>query len=158
SANGTVVFALRFSPDGRQIAFAEYEGPKEHVVGVVDLSGRKKILSRGWEIISTLAWHPSTGEIWFSGRKKSVDVGVIELHAVSLSGVERLVGENPQLLTVEDIAHGGRVLARSDDWPETMICSPPGSQRELDLTWLDFSQGEALSTDGQDLLFREGGA
>jgi len=39
-----------------------------------------------------------------------------------------------------------------------MMCLPPGATREVDLTWLDFSQSVALSRDGQDLLFVEGGA
>jgi len=71
---------------------------------------------------------------------------------------ERLVAQTPQLLIVEDIAPDGRVLARSDDWPEIMMCQPPGASREVNLTWLDFSEGVALSADGQDLLFIEGGA
>jgi eukaryotic-like serine/threonine-protein kinase len=68
------------------------------------------------------------------------------------------VAQNPQLIIVEDIAPNGRVLARSDDWPETMVCLPPGAAREKDLTWLDFSESVALSDDGHDLLFVEGGA
>ena len=152
------VVGLRFSPDGRQIAFIESERGSGFAVGVVDLSGRKKILSPGWEIVSSLAWHPGTGELWFSGRKLNIGIGVVELHAVSPAGVERLVAQNPQLLIVEDIARDGRVLARSDDWPETMMCLPPGASREVNLTWLDFSQSLALSADGQDLLFMEGGA
>ena len=155
---GGGIIGLRFSPDGKQIAFSESLGPGNQAVGVVDRSGKRKILSSGWEIVSSLAWHPVTHEIWFSGRKKGVRIGVVELYAVSLSGAERLVAENPQLLIVEDIAQDGRVLARSDDWPETMMCLPPGAPREVDLTWLDFSQGVALSADGQDLLFIEGGA
>src|SRR4030095_17117925 len=85
-------------------------------------------------------------------------IGVVELHAVSLSGKERLVAQNPQLIIVEDIAPDGRVLARSDAGPETMVCLAPGAPREADLTWLDFSESVALSADGQDLLFIEGGA
>ena len=38
------------------------------------------------------------------------------------------------------------------------MCLPPGAQRELNLTYLDFSQGVSLSDDGRDLLFIEGGA
>lgn len=127
-------------------------------MGVVDLAGKARILSTGWEIISSLAWHPGTGELWFSGRRLNASIGVVELHAVSLSGAERLVAQTPQLLIVEDIAQDGRVLARSDDWPETMMCLPPGAAREVNLTWLDFSQSVALSADGKDLLFVEGGA
>jgi hypothetical protein len=152
------IVGIRFSPDGRRIAYSTSKGPADWGVGVVDLSGNRKTLVAGWEIISSVAWHPDTGEIWFSGRNRSANIGVVELHAVSLSGEQRVVGRTPQLLIVQDIARDGRVLARSDDWPETMICLPPGGSRELDLTWLDFSQDVALSKDGQEVLFMEGGA
>jgi eukaryotic-like serine/threonine-protein kinase len=152
------IVGIRFSPDGRRIAYSMGKGPSNWDVGVVDLAGKRKTLVTGWEIISSVAWHPVTGEIWFSGRNRSANIGVVELHAVSLSGEQRVVGRTPQLLIVQDIGKDGRVLARSDDWPETMICMPPGGSRELDLTWLDFSQDVALSRDGQDILFMEGGA
>ena len=156
SAEGRV-HALRFSPDGRRIAFLERRGLTDDV-GVVDLTGKKTILSEGWNTATSLAWHPTTGEIWFSAREGGARLGVIELYAVSLSGVRRTVAQTPQLLIVQDIARDGRVLARSDDWPMTMMCLPPGAPREVDLTWLDFSAGRALSDDGRDLVFIEGGA
>jgi predicted Ser/Thr protein kinase len=158
SSETTKVISLRFSPDGRRIAFTEWRGRKSFAVCVVDLAGQRKDLSTGWEIITSLAWHPGTGELWFSARQAEVRIGVVELHAVSLAGAERLVAQNPQLLIVEDIARDGRVLARSDDWPATMMCLPPGASREVDLTWLDFSHGLALSADGREVLFMEGGA
>ena len=157
-ANGNSVFALRFLPDGKQIAYAVQGQDDAQALGVADLAGKKRILTSGWEIISSIAWNPVAKEIWFSGRKKANQIGVVELHAVSLSGKERLVAQNPQLIIVEDIAPTGRVLARSDDWPETMVCLASGASREADLTWLDFSESVALSDDGQDLLFSEGGA
>jgi dipeptidyl aminopeptidase/acylaminoacyl peptidase len=156
SAEG-LVHALRFSPDGRRIAFLERRGSLD-AVGVVDLTGKRTILSEGWNTAMSLAWHPATGEVWFSAREGGSSLGVIELYAVSLSGVRRTVAQTPQLLIVQDIARDGRVLARSDDWPMTMMCLPPGASREVDLSWLDFSNGRALSDDGQDLLFTEGGA
>ncbi|MEO8188806.1 MAG: protein kinase [Acidobacteriota bacterium] len=158
SATNGQIAGIRFSPDGRRIAYSMEKGPNNWDVAVVDLAGEIKTLVTGWEIIASLAWHPVTGEIWFSGRNRTGNIGVVELHAVSLSGEQRVVGRTPQLLIVQDIARDGGVLARSDDWPETMICMPPGGSRELDLTWLDFSQDVALSKDGQDVLFMEGGA
>ncbi len=155
---GHMVGGMRFSPDGRHIAYSEFRGSSDHALGVVDLSGNRKILSEGWEIISSFAWHPGTGEIWFSGRKRGVGIGVVELHAITLTGAERLVAQSPLLVIVEDIARAGRVLARADDWPETMMCLPPGASQEINLTWFDFSQSSALSADGQDVLFLEGGA
>jgi len=154
----THVFALRFLPDGKQIAYLVVRGLQDQAVGIVDLAGKSRILTSGWEIISSIAWNPVSKEIWLSGRKRTNHIGVVELHAISLSGKERLVAQNPQLIIVEDIAPDGRVLARSDDWPETMVCLAPGAPRENDLTWLDFSESVALSADGQDLLFIEGGA
>ena len=156
SAEGQV-HALRFSPDGRRIAFLQGRGRIDDV-GVVDLTGKKTILSKGWNSAMSLAWNPPTGEIWFSAREGGGRMGVIELHAISLSGVLRTVAQTPQLLIVQDIARDGRVLAQSDDWPMTMMCLPPGGPREVDLTWLDFSSTRALSDDGQDLLFTESGA
>jgi hypothetical protein len=38
-----------------------------------------------------------------------------------------------------------------------MICLPPGSPRETDLSWFDFSIGRGLSDDGKTVLFDEGG-
>ena len=102
SAEGRV-HALRFSPDGRRIAFLERRGLTDDV-GVVDLTGKKTILSEGWNTATSLAWHPITGEIWFSAREGGARLGVIELYAVSLSGVRRTVAQTPQLLIVQDIA------------------------------------------------------
>ena len=39
------VLGLRFSPDGRQIAFIEANGPSNFSLGVVDLTGKARILS-----------------------------------------------------------------------------------------------------------------
>ena len=39
-----------------------------------------------------------------------------------------------------------------------MMCRSPGADREIDLTWLDFSESRSLSDDGRLVLFTEGGA
>jgi eukaryotic-like serine/threonine-protein kinase len=147
----------RFSPDGRSIAFVR-GGANGDAIGVVDLDGKSRIVSEGWEFVASLAWHPRTGEIWFSSRGINDKLGIMNLHAVKPSGVHRVVSRSPLLTIVEDISRDGRVLARSDDWPTTMICQPPGQSREVDLTWLDFSEVVDLSDDGQDLVFAETGA
>jgi hypothetical protein len=151
------VRSARFSPDDRRIAFVRGASDRFEV-GVVDLDGRQTILCSGLDIVTSLAWHPRTGEIWFSAREREARFGVIEVQAVSLSGKRRVVARAPTLLVVEDIAPDGSVLVRSDDWPTTMTCLPPGGSREVDLSWLDFSTDVALSADGRDLLFKEGGA
>ena len=156
--NGQVI-GLRFSPDGRRIAFIEASGPSNFALGCGGpRRARRRSCRRDGKSSRRSRGTPATGEIWFSGRRAASASGVVELHAVTLAGPQRLVAQTPQLLIVEDIGRDGRVLARSDDWPETMMCLPPGASREVNLTWLDFSEGAALSADGQDLLFIEGGA
>ncbi|HTR02971.1 MAG TPA: protein kinase [Thermoanaerobaculia bacterium] len=152
------VVALRFLPDGKRIAYTLAVGEGGQAIGITDLEGKARVLTTGWETICSIAWNAVAKEIWFSGRQKDNHIGVVELHAVSLSGRERLVAQNPQLIIVEDVAPDGRVLARSDDWPETVMCLAPGASREQELTWFDFSEGVALSDDGRDLLLVEGGA
>ena len=151
------VHGVRFSPDGRQVAFIR--GTLGHfAIGVADLAGKETILLDGLDFATSLAWHPKTGEIWFSARERNSLFGVIELQSISLSRKRRVVARAPTLLVVEDIAPDGSVLVRSDDWPTTMRCLPPGASREVDLNWLDFSDGADLSSDGRDLLFCEAGA
>jgi len=145
----------RFSPDGRWIAFFESSGPRASVA-VVDLAGKKKTLSEGWETAPSLAWNPRTGEIWFSARAFA-SFGVVDLQAVTLSGKHRVVARGPRLLLVQDIRSDGRVLLRVDDWTETTMALAPGAARETDLTWLDDTLVADLSSDGQNLLFTEGG-
>jgi hypothetical protein len=155
--SGDTVYGARFSPDGRTIAFVR-GGVGRNAVGVVDLAGNIQILSDSFEFVPSLAWHPLTGEIWVSARERGAGFGVVEIQAISLSGKKRVVARAPTLLVVEDIAPDGSVLVRSDDWPTTMTCLPPGAAKPVDLSWLDFSVSVALSRDGRDLLFREGGA
>ncbi|MEO8585535.1 MAG: serine/threonine-protein kinase [Acidobacteriota bacterium] len=147
---------VRFSPDGRRIAYSSFSFAKGHLLGVTDLDGNRKILCDGLDYAASLAWHPRTGEIWFSARERGSPFGAIELQAVSLSGKRRVILRAPTAL-VEDIAPDGRVLVRSDESPTTMTCLPPGASHEVDLSWQDFSTGIDLSDDGRELLFTETG-
>jgi dipeptidyl aminopeptidase/acylaminoacyl peptidase len=58
---------------------------------------------------------------------------------------------------IQDIARDGRVLLKQAQWPTSMICLPPGSSKEVDLSWFDFSHGTGISDDGKNILFNEGG-
>jgi Tol biopolymer transport system component len=154
---GNDVFAVRFSPDGQRIAFVRGTAGRNDV-GVVDRSGRTTTLSTGYEFVASLAWNPKSGELWVSARDRDSPFGVVEIQAVSSSGKARVVARAPTLLLVEDIAADGTALVRSDDWPTTMRCLPPGVARDVDLSWLDFSKSIDLSRDGRTVVFTEGGA
>jgi Tol biopolymer transport system component len=155
-----VLGELRFSPDGRQIAFWEYvpSGPRVAVVSS-DGSGRR-VLSDGWRIASFgLAWSPSGREIWFTaigGQTSSADATARAVYAVDLSGRVRLVSRMPGSLVLFDVARDGRVLmAHSAEGPG-LVARAPGASAELDLSWLAVSFLGDLSQDGRLALFTDG--
>jgi hypothetical protein len=147
---------VRFSPQGDLIAFVE-NGPIGNSICVVDRSGKRRVISSGWDDPVDLAWNPVSGEIWFTAREAHGSSGGLVLHAISLAGKHRVVARVPGLLLIQDIARDGRVLLKQTKWPTSMICLPPGSSNEVDLAWFDFSHGKDLSNDGKSILFDEGG-
>jgi hypothetical protein len=153
--------SVRFSPDGKQIAAVENSsgsGESASLVVFDVASGRKRTVSSGWGgAAQGLAWHPRTGEIWFSPR--DVEPGsVLMVCAVDPStGKSRVVARPPGVTVVQDIAPDGRVLMKVDDWHESVMYGQVGSQAETNLSWLDFSLVRDLSDDGKSLLIQEDG-
>lgn len=161
ATEGMSLASIRFSPDGRQIAAvenlrSESEGASLVVFDVP--SGKKRTVSSGWGFASPgLAWHPRTGEIWFSPR--DVQPGsVLMVCAVDPStGKSRVVARPPGIAVVQDIAPDGRVLMKVDDWHESVMYGQIGSTAETNLSWLDFSKVMDISDDGKMLLLDESG-
>jgi Tol biopolymer transport system component/predicted Ser/Thr protein kinase len=146
----------RVSPKGDFVAFMDHsnQGDDGGSVAVVDLSGKKKNLTRDWYGTQGLAWSPDGREVWFTASELGLDH---YLSAVSLSGEERLVTRIPGTLVVFDIWRDGRVLlARAGRRREIMALSE-GAAKERDLSWLDYSYPADLSADGKIVLFDEEG-
>jgi len=146
----------RISPQGDQIAFVEHPLRRDDAgnVMVLNLSGKAKLLSTGWETVWGLAWPPSGSEIWFTGTK--IGYGRY-LAAVSLSGKERLLAREPGTLTLQDVARDGHVILTRDVPRVGMVGVGTGESKERDLSWLDWSAPRDLSPDGKILLFTESG-
>jgi len=146
----------RVSPKGDLVAFIEHPVRRDDAgsIATVDPSGRKKTLSTGWETAWGLGWSPNGNEIWFSSTR--VGYGRY-LSAVTLSGKERLLAREPGTLTLQDIAKDGRVLITRDVPRVGMVGMTAGSNKERDLSWLDWSAPKDLSRDGKKLLFTESG-
>jgi dipeptidyl aminopeptidase/acylaminoacyl peptidase len=123
-------------------------------IALVDLAGKAKILSAGWETVWGLGWAPKGGEIWFSSTKLGYGR---YLSGVSVSGKERLLAREPGTLTLQDVARDGRVLLTRDVPRVGMVGLTVGSNKERDLSWMDWSAPKDLSTDGKTLLFTESG-
>ena len=146
----------RVSPKGDMVAFIEHPVRRDDAgtIGVVDLAGKKKTLSTGWETAWGLGWSPNGNEIWFSSTRLGYGR---YLSAVTLAGKERLLAREPGTLTLQDVAKDGRVLITRDVPRVGMVGMSAGSIKERDLSWLDWSAPKDLSLDGKQLLFTESG-
>jgi eukaryotic-like serine/threonine-protein kinase len=146
----------RVSPKGDLVAFIEHPVRRDDAgtIAVVDLAGKKKTLSTGWETAWGLGWSPNGNEIWFSSTRLGYGR---YLSAVTLSGKERLLAREPGTLTLQDVAKDGRVLITRDVPRVGMVGMIAGATKERDLSWLDWSAPKDLSADGKQLLFTESG-
>ncbi|MGD1021830.1 MAG: winged helix-turn-helix domain-containing protein [Candidatus Sulfotelmatobacter sp.] len=146
----------RVSPKGDQIAFLDHPFyPDDRgTVSIVDLAGRKKVLSSGWETEEGLAWSPEGKEVWFSAAPAGLER---RIYAVDLSGRQRLVFRVPGGVTLHDIASDGRVLLTRDQQRKGIMALGPGATKERELSWMDWSFPADLSADGNILLFDEQG-
>ncbi|HEX9304741.1 MAG TPA: protein kinase [Thermoanaerobaculia bacterium] len=144
----------RISPDGKRIAFFEHPTKYDDRggVAVVDLSGRKKVLSDGYWGEEGLAWSPDSREVLFSAGDSWSN---FKVHSVTLDGRLRIAAESAGGLTILDVAPDGRWIASRDDFFRDMPVQAPGESTERDLSWLDLSAASSLSPDGKMLLFSE---
>jgi predicted Ser/Thr protein kinase len=146
----------RVRPDGKTVAFVDHPqaGDDGGAVTVIDLAGKKTILSDGWDSLQGLAWSPDSNEIWFTATRTGGDRS---LYATDLSGKVRLLARVPGELTILDVGKEGNVLLTRGNDRAGMIGLAPGEPKEKDLSWLDWSAPGSLSADGKMILFFESG-
>jgi Tol biopolymer transport system component len=144
----------RFSRKGDRIAFFEHpiKFDDRGLVGVVDLSGKKTVLSEGYWGLEGLAWSSNGDEVLYSGGAAYSN---FDIYAVNLAGKRRVALQSPGGLTIQDVAADGRWIASRDDHYRELAVLAPGQDRERDLSWLDLSYPVSLSPDGKTLLFTE---
>jgi hypothetical protein len=146
------------SPDGMQIAL--YLMPNGYMsnegdICVIDASGQKRTLSKRWNETRGLAWSSDGNEVWFSATRAGFSQG---LHAVTLSGRERLVARPPGNIVLQDIAPDGRVLLTFGQGRRYELRGRmAGDNAERNLSWLDGTFSPVLSPDGTQMLFQEWG-
>jgi len=153
------VTGIRISPNGDRIAFFEHPiwGDIGGSVSVLDLTGKKKVLSSRWKALIGLAWSPNGDEVWFTGSRETKGGG-FNLFAVTPSGTERRLHSTPSSLQILDISRDGRrVLVRRLTPRAVLMGLAPGDSTERELSWFDFSTAADLSSDGKTLLFYEWG-
>lgn len=149
---GSIRF-VRFSRDGRRIAFIEDENGRgiSGTLSVVDVaSGRVSVLTERWASIRGLAWSPTDDEVWFTAAGAATNRA---LRAVTLRGNDRLLSQAPGALTLWDVTRDGRLLLTRDEERQAIVGQPPGETTERELSWFDNSAIADLSPDGRLLLF-----
>jgi serine/threonine protein kinase len=146
----------RVSPSGDRIAFADHETwPDDRgAIAIVDLAGRKRTLSTGWESVEGLAWSPDGREVWFTAAKAG---SAGDLHAVDLEGRERLIARVPGGFLLQDLFRDGRALLTRDTERLSIFGAGPEDTKERDLSWLEYSFPGDLSSDGRSILLSEQG-
>ncbi len=144
----------RVSPDGQFVAFIEHPLTDDlaGAVGIVDLAGRKRVVSAAWGLVLTLDWSARGDELWFSAAGRT-DTPGMAIRAVTLSGKERVVITSPGWFGLHDVARDGRLLMSRETMRSTILFGGQGLERERDLSWSDISDVVSLSADGKTLLF-----
>jgi eukaryotic-like serine/threonine-protein kinase len=143
----------RFSPNGDRIAFMEHSnlGDDRGWVSIVDLTGRKRRISREFSSEQGLAWSARGDEVWFTA---SLSGEPFVLYSVTLGGKEHAVDRVPTNLMLHDIARDGTALLSSDKYSTPIIALPPGQNTEQDISSLDGIGVFDMSADGKTFLFQ----
>ena len=146
----------RVSRDGEWVAFLEHPAVADDAggVAVVDRTGNRKALVTGFAAVWGLAWSPDGREVWFTGAPTGI---ARALYAVDLSGHRRVLARVAGSIRLDDVAASGRVLLTHEHIKQRLVALGAGDARERDLSWLDYSLAEAISPDGREILFVEGG-
>ncbi|MCU1308782.1 MAG: serine/threonine protein kinase [Acidobacteriaceae bacterium] len=145
---------LRFSHSGDKIAFMDHPvyGDDRGFISVVDLAGKRTVLTRDYPSEDGLAWSPDDSELWFSSNDE--DSGVLySLHAVTLAKKDRVILRSPVNVRVQDIAKDGRVLLIAEAFRIDTTLGDVTTGKTRDLTWVDLSWGQSLSNDAKWLAF-----
>jgi eukaryotic-like serine/threonine-protein kinase len=144
---------IRVSPQGDKIAFLDHPAlwDDRGYVAVMDLSGRRTVLSEEWESEDGLAWSPDGKEIWFTAVEKGISR---DLHAVDMSGRTRTILDLPAGLTLEDVAPDGRVLI-SVDAERVAMATTARDGKPIDVSWRDWTTAKDISHDGQSIFFED---
>jgi dipeptidyl aminopeptidase/acylaminoacyl peptidase len=146
---------LRFSPDGRYLAFISHDNPGDDrgTMMILRKTGEKVVASPLYESAQGLAWTPSGGEVWTTSPLESG-----EIHAMSLTGTTRIPLVVPGRLRIQDISASGELLVEQGIARRGIVVSSGNGASERDLSWLDFGYLRAISNDGKSIVFEEEGS
>jgi dipeptidyl aminopeptidase/acylaminoacyl peptidase len=149
----------RISRDGKRIAFCEHilRGDDRGSVTIIDSDGGGTAKSFGsFASLYGLAWSPKNDEVWFTADPATTTIAR-RLMAVTMSGAFRLLAAAPGDLTLHDVSADGTAIIAIDDRERKIFFSGSPGSDDRELTWLDRAILVAMSPDGKQVLFHEGG-
>ncbi len=138
---------IRFSPDGKRIAFMDHPiySDDRGVLAVVDLEGNKKDLTPSYESEQGLAWSPDGREVWYTANAEEP----FALRAVTLGGKQRVITNDVVQLELQDISRDGRVLLTSKINGGDVVAGTLGGAESKSLITYQWANARSLSADGQ---------
>jgi hypothetical protein len=147
---------VAISPDGKMIAYFDHPqaGDTRGYVAVTDLAGKARRLTREWSDLTGLAWSRSGNEIWFTGSDAGINSA---LYAVDVNGKQRDLLHIPGRLHLFDIGKDGQVLITNEATRLETYGRRTSQDKDIDLSWFDWTIGRALSNDGQWAVLEEDG-
>jgi eukaryotic-like serine/threonine-protein kinase len=145
---------IRFSPDGKYLAFISRGEPSDDrgITVILKTNGEKVAEGPMHESNAGLSWSASGDEVWTTSPLESG-----EIHALSLSGKTRIPLTVPGRLRLYDVGPNGQLLAAQGIARRGMVISTNHGATMRDLSWLDFSFLRGISDDGKTILFEEEG-
>jgi eukaryotic-like serine/threonine-protein kinase len=156
TTNTGYVSDIAIAPDNKRIAFFDHPnaGDTRGFVAVVDTSGKASRLTKEWADLTGLAWSHSGDEIWFTGSDSGINSA---LYGVNLNGRLRDLLHIPGRLHVFDISNHGQVLLTNEATRQEVYGHRMGQDRDIDLSWFDWTLARSLSSDGQWVVLEEDG-
>jgi serine/threonine protein kinase/Tol biopolymer transport system component len=148
------VSGLRFSPNGKEIAFFDHPSRYDDRgrVAMVDLEGDVRVLSPVYVALEGLAWRGGS-EILFSGAPG--DGLNLTVYAVNRSSKLRKVLGDVGDIRVLDVSQAGNLLLAEDGQVSQIMSLGPEATGERNLSWLNFSNAPVISADGKTIVFTE---
>ena len=137
----------RIAPDGQRLALVE---GRNNIVVLDQLRAEDDVVFRmggRGDAGSSPFW---SGSVVHRESRWGMMLSSLALRAVSLAGTERVMVEPTRaaLGSILDVFRDGRVLMATHAAKMGCSCLPPGQAQLRDLSWLDGSAPEALSSDG----------
>jgi Tol biopolymer transport system component len=117
----------------------------------VDAEGHERTLASGFTDMAGLSWSPTGDEIWFGGSREGSGA-IKEVHAVSISGHERLVAGLLGNFEVFDVSRGAQVVGGLISGGADVHARARGAAEEAEMPATDYAFLSDLSDDGTLVL------